>query len=276
MVLASTLCVLAMNQKRLMRARKRLCCPAEPFSIANCQDAAVLLRLHLDLRSQRVAGETKSALQMLRSIFPSDKFLAGFPAIAMRHQLYAMVQNRVDVDKALTEMTDRGEVRVFQLGPHETDAAVLFTEDYLIYVRQRIGHNPAVEKFLEKVVMRSQNISYSHTSLVVEYSLCDNEISELEHLGLLVPRGISSDGYHWWLGVPGAVCFLRTLVRGRVALLQMLRRSKHQELSRAELESRRLPRGTKLGIGYFVYDSIGANLVTCVKTTSGDVLRLRE
>ncbi|KAH7943812.1 hypothetical protein HPB52_011795 [Rhipicephalus sanguineus] len=60
------------------------------------------------------------------------------------------------------------------------------------------------------------------------------------------------------------------------ALLQTLRRSKHQELSRAELESRRLPRGTKLGIGYFVYDAIGANLVTCVKTTSGDVLRLRE
>ncbi|XP_049520455.1 serine/threonine-protein kinase 19-like [Dermacentor silvarum] len=246
-----------------MRARKRLCCPAEPFEIANGQDAAVLPSLHFDLPSQRVAGETKSALQMLRSSFPSDKFLAGFPAIAMRHQLYAMVQNRVDVDNAL-------------LGPHETDAAVLFTEDYLIYVRQRSGHNPAVEKFLEKVVMRSQNISCSHTSLAMEYSLCDNEISELEHLGLLVPRGIGSDGYHWWLGVPGAVCFLRTLARGRVALLQMLRRSKHQELSRAELESQRLPRGTKLAIGHFIYDAIGANLVTCVKTTSGDVLRLRE
>ncbi|KAL1472433.1 hypothetical protein MTO96_022966 [Rhipicephalus appendiculatus] len=268
-----------MNQKRLMRARKRLCCPAEPYSsttISNCQDAALLLRLHLDLRSQRVAGETKSALQMLRSIFPSDKFLAGFPAVAMRHQLYAMVQNRVDVDKALTEMMDRREVRVFQLGPNETDAAVLFTEDYFIYVRQRSGHNPAVEKFLEKVVMQSQNVSYSHTCLATEYSLCDSEISELEHLGLLVPRGIGSDGYHWWLGVPGTACFLWTLVRGRAALLQTLRRSKHQELSRAELESRRLPRGTKLGIGYFVYDAIGANLVTCVKTTSGDVLRLRE
>lgn len=268
-----------MSQKRLMRARKRLCCPSEPFSstiISNCQDAAVLLRLHLDLRSQRVAGETKSALQMLRSIFPSDKFLAGFPAIAMRHQLYAMVQNRVDVDKALTEMMDRREVRLFQLGPNETDAAVLFTEDYFIYVRQRSGHSPAVEKFLEKVVMQSQNISYGHTSLAMEYSLCDSEISELERLGLLVPRGIGSDGYHWWLGIPGTACFLRTLVRGRTALLQMLRRSKHQELSRVELESRRLPRGTKLGIGYFVYDAIGANLVTCAKTTSGDVLRLRE
>ncbi|KAH7979668.1 hypothetical protein HPB49_010366 [Dermacentor silvarum] len=245
-----------MNQKRLMRARKRLCCPAESFAIANCQDAAVLPSLHFDLPSQRVAGETKSALQMLRSLFPSDKLLAGFPAIAMRHQLYAMVQNRVDVDNALTEMTDRGEVRVFQLGPHETDAAVLFTEDYLVYVRQR-------KKFLEKVVMRSQNSSCSHNSLAMEYSLCDNEISELEHLELLVPRGIGSDGYHWWLGVPGAVCFLRTLARGRVALLQMLR-------------SRRLPRGTKLGIGHFIYDAIGADLVTCVKTTGRDVLRLRE
>ncbi|KAH7979692.1 hypothetical protein HPB49_010601 [Dermacentor silvarum] len=228
-----------MNQKRPMRARKRLCCPAEPFEIANGQDAAVLPSLHFDLPSQRVAGETKSALQMLRSSFPSDKFLAGFPAIAMRHQLYAMVQNRVDVDNALCRI-----------------------EVHFDYTRIHL------EKFLEKVVMRSQNISCSHTSLAMEYSLCDNEISELEHLGLLVPRGIGSDGYHWWLGVPGAVCFLRTLARGRVALLQMLRRSKHQELSRAELESQRLPRGTKLAIGHFIYDAIGANLIANMAASS--------
>lgn len=272
-----------MSQKRLMRARKRLCCSAEPFSTAhlkatNGQDAAALLRrLHVDLsRCHRVAGETKSALQMLRSIFPSDKFQAGFPAVAMRHQLYAMVPNRADVDKALTEMTERGEVRIFQLGPQETDAAVLFTEDYIVHVRQRTGHNPVVEKFLEQVVMRCWNVSYSHTSLATEHGLTDSEVSVLEHLGLLVPRGFCGDCHHWWLGVPGAVCFLKTLVRGRVALLQVLRRSKHQELSRAELESRRLPRGTKLGIGYFVYDAVGANLVTCVKTTNGDMLRLRD
>lgn len=272
-----------MSHKRLMRARKRLCCPAEPFStahskVSSCQDA--MLRLHSgDLsRSQlRIAGETKSALQMLRSIFPSDKFQAGFPAIAMRHQLYAMVPNRTEVDKALTEMTERGEVRIFQLGPHETDAAVLFTEDYGMYVHQRSGHSSAVEKLLERIVMRCWNASYSHSSLAIEHGLSDSDISELEQLGLLVPQGMHGDGgRHWWLGVPGALCFLRTLVRGRVALLQVLRRSKHQELSRAELENVRLPRGTKLGIGYFVYDVVGANLVACVKTTAGDVLRLRE
>ncbi|KAK8779488.1 hypothetical protein V5799_019164 [Amblyomma americanum] len=274
-----------MSHKRLMRARKRLCCPAEPFStahskVSSCQDA--VLRLHggdLSRSHCRIAGETKSALQMLRSIFPSDKFQAGFPAIAMRHQLYAMVPNRTEVDKALTEMTERGEVRVFQLGPHETDAAVLFTEDYGIYVHQRSGHSSAVEKLLERVVLRCWNASYSHSSLAIEHGLSDSDISELEHLGLLVPHGMGDDGSggrHWWLGVPGALCFLRTLVRGRVALLQVLRRSKHQELSRAELESLRLPRGTKLGIGYFVYDAVGANLVACVKTTAGDLLRLRE
>lgn len=46
--------------------------------------------------------------------------------------------------------------------------------------------------------------------------------------------------------------------------------------SPTKVESSRLPRSTKLGTAYYVYDAIGSGLVACVKTTSGDILRLRE
>lgn len=56
--------------------------------------------------------------------------------------------------------------------------------------------------------------------------------SELVRAGLLTPRNEPS---RWWIGVPGSTGFARTLIRGRTALLQMLRRSKHHELPRTEV-----------------------------------------
>lgn len=64
----------------------------------------VPIRVELSAKQRRfpdVSNETQSALQLLRSIFPTDKFPPGFPPIAMKHQLYAMVPSRPDVEKAL-------------------------------------------------------------------------------------------------------------------------------------------------------------------------------
>lgn len=271
-----------MSQKRFVRARKRMCCATtEPVSKRDCrataQDAALLLTLHVEIGRNRrfpdVCNETKSALQFLRSIFPTDKFSPGFPPIVMKHQLYAMVQTRSDVEKALDMMMEQGMVRTFCLTPHEAELAIVFTEDYKSYIRQRTSQSLLIESFVDKVVTPFWDLSYSHAFLTRQLEFQEADISELVHAGLLTTR---DEPCRWWIGVPGSAGFARTLIRGRTALLQMLRRSKHRELPRMQVESSRLPRSTKLGTAYYVYDAIGSGLVACIKTTSGDILRLRE
>lgn len=273
-----------MSQKRLARARKRLCAttPTEPVvSKRDCratpQDAALLLTLHVEIGRNRrfpdVCNETKSALQLLRSTFPTDKFSPGFPPVVMKHQLFAMVPTRSDVEKALDMMMEQGIIRTFCLGLHETEMAVVFTEDYVSYVRQCTSSSSLIESFIEKVATPFWDLSYSHAFLTQQLEFQEADISELVRMGLLTPR---HEPGQLWIGFPGSTGFTRTLIRGRTALLQTLRRSKHQELPRAQVESSRLPRSTKLRTAYYVYDAIGTGLVVCAKTTCGDILRLRE
>ncbi|CAN8002364.1 unnamed protein product [Ixodes hexagonus] len=144
-----------MSQKRFVRSRKRICSAStEAVSKRDCratpQDAALLLTLHVEIGRNRrfpdVCNETKSALQLLRSTFPTDKFSPGFPPIVMKHQLYAMVSTRSDVEKALDMMMEQGTVRTFCLGPHGAELAVVFTEDYVSYVRQRTSPSLLIGK----------------------------------------------------------------------------------------------------------------------------------
>lgn len=190
----------------------------------------------------------------------------------MKHQLYAIVQSRTDADKMLTTMQECGEVRLFKLGPQETDVAVVPTEEFFAYIRQKNPGSATTEDFLTKVVAGHSSLSYTREFLLQERGFQEAQISELVQRGLLTLRDVG----RWWLGLPGAGAFVKVLLHGRKATLQTLRRSKYRELLRSELESRRLPRSAKLGIAYHVYDAVGADLVTCVKTTSGDLLRLRE
>lgn len=45
--------------------------------------------------------DTKSALSYISTIFPSEKFNNRLPPIVMRHQIYAFVKNRTQVDREL-------------------------------------------------------------------------------------------------------------------------------------------------------------------------------
>ncbi|XP_036212349.1 serine/threonine-protein kinase 19 isoform X2 [Myotis myotis] len=62
----------------------------------------------------------------------------------------------------------------------------------------------------------------------------------------------------------------------RQAVLGMVRKAKYRELLLSELLGRRAPASVRLGLAYHVHDLIGAQLVDCVSTTSGTLLRLPE
>lgn len=48
-----------------------------------------------------IPTDTKSALSYISTIFPSEKFNNRLPPIVMRHQIYAFVKNRTQVDREL-------------------------------------------------------------------------------------------------------------------------------------------------------------------------------
>jgi serine/threonine-protein kinase 19 len=58
-------------------------------------------------------------------------------------------------------------------------------------------------------------------------------------------------------------------------VLQMIKRKKYKEMLQTELEGRRMT-VSKLGMMYHIHDIIGADLVECIPTTSGPLLRLAD
>lgn len=61
--------------------------------------------------------------------------------------------------------------------------------------------------------------------------------------------------------MPGAGRFIKYFVKGRQAVLGMVRKAKYRELLLSELLGRRTPAAVRLGLAYHVHDLIGAQLV---------------
>uniref|UniRef100_A0A8B9JE20 Serine/threonine kinase 19 n=1 Tax=Astyanax mexicanus TaxID=7994 RepID=A0A8B9JE20_ASTMX len=60
---------------------------------------------------------------------------------------------------------------------------------------------------------------------------------------------------------------------GRKAVLGMVKKSKYNEILKNDLQERRTTSHVKLDIKYHIHDIIGAELVECIQTTSGTLLR---
>ncbi|XP_054985085.1 serine/threonine-protein kinase 19 isoform X5 [Sorex araneus] len=153
------------------------------------------------------------------------------------------------------------------------------------------------EDALPPIVLRSQVYS-----LLPDRTVADRQLKELQEQGeirviqlgfdldahgilftedyrtRLVNAGVLTvrDAGSWWLAVPGAGRFIKYFVKGRQAVLGMVRKAKYRELLLSELLGRRAPAAVRLGLAYHVHDLIGAQLVDCVSTTSGTLLRLPE
>lgn len=214
--------------------------------------------------------DTRNTLLYLSSIFPVEKFQQRLPPIILRHQIYAFVTCRTEVDKCLNDMRKKGEIRLFKLGQKEDELAIVSMKEYRQHLEKCCPNNPIVESFL-RIVEQCPDISYSKTVLVNTYGMKEENISELIQQGALTGRDVGC----YWLSVPRIGEFVKTLVYGRRTVLQHIKRTKYKEILQSELQERKLPPKVLLGMLYHVYDIIGSDLVTCVNTSSGIVLRLQ-
>ncbi|XP_064140039.1 inactive serine/threonine-protein kinase 19 isoform X2 [Loxodonta africana] len=173
------------------------------------------------------------------------------------------------------ELQEEGEIRVIQLGFDLDAHGIIFTEDYRTKVLKACDGRPyagAVQKFLASVLPACGDLSFQQDQMTQTFGFRDPEITQLVNAGVLTVRDAGS----WWLAVPGAGKFIKYFVKGRQAVLGMVRKAKYQELLLSELLGRRVPATVRLGLSYHVHDLIGAQLVDCISTTSGTLLRLAE
>ncbi|XP_045651570.1 serine/threonine-protein kinase 19 isoform X1 [Ursus americanus] len=189
------------------------------------------------------SGSARAAVAELVQLFPRGLFEDALPPIALRSQVYSLVPDRTAADRQL----------------------VLKACDGRPYAR-------AVQKFLASVLPACGDLSFQQDQMTQTFGFRDPEITQLVNAGVLTVRDAGS----WWLAVPGAGRFIKYFVKGRQAVLGMVRKAKYRELLLSELLGRRAPAAVRLGLTYHVHDLIGAQLVDCVSTTSGTLLRLPE
>ncbi|XP_036212348.1 serine/threonine-protein kinase 19 isoform X1 [Myotis myotis] len=220
-------------------------------------------------------GSARAAVAELGRLFPRGLFEDALPPIALRSQVYSLVPDRTAADRQLKELQEQGEIRVIQLGFDLDAHGIVLTEDYRTRVLKACdgrSYAGAVQKFLALVLPACGDLSFQQDQMTQTFGFRDTEITQLVNAGVLTVRDAGS----WWLAVPGAGRFVKYFVKGRQAVLGMVRKAKYRELLLSELLGRRAPASVRLGLAYHVHDLIGAQLVDCVSTTSGTLLRLPE
>ncbi|XP_036409231.1 serine/threonine-protein kinase 19-like [Megalops cyprinoides] len=218
--------------------------------------------------------DVKATLQYLTTLFPRKLFNDSLPPIVLKHQLYSIHDDKTQVDRQLNDLRERRELLMFQLGFDSEVFGLIFTSDYKAKVlagevgRETLG---TVEKFIRTVLSTCSDLSFNKDKMLKEFLFTDTEITQLVKSGVLTVRDAGS----WWLSIPNSGKFTKYFIRGRKAVLGMIKKSKYGEVLKSELESRRTSH-VKFHMMYHIHDIIGAELVECIPTTSGTLLRLMD
>lgn len=229
-----------------------------------------------ELSTQREGPlDVKATLQFLATLFPRKLFNDALPPIVLKHQLYSIHDDKTQVDRQLNDLRERGELLMFQVGFDSETLGLVFTSDYRTKVLAgEIGKSTqaTVEKFLDNVLSCCSDLSFNKDVMHKKFLFTDPEITQLVKSGVLTVRDAGS----WWLSIPNSGRFTKYFIRGRKAVLGMIRKSKYGEVLLSDLESRRTTALVKFHIKYHIHDIIGADLVECIPTTSGTLLRFTD
>ncbi|XP_030646673.1 serine/threonine-protein kinase 19 [Chanos chanos] len=216
--------------------------------------------------------DIKANLQYLMTLFPRKLFNDTLPPIVLKHQLYSLHSDKTLVDKQLSDFRDQGNLLMFQFGFDSDVFGVVFAEDYRTRVLAgQVGKETmgTVEKFLDKVLPFCPDLSFNKDKMLKEFLFTDSEITHLVKSGVLTVRDAGS----WWLSIPNSGKFTKYFMQGRKAVLGMVKKSKYGEILKTDLEERKTTSQVKFPMKYHVHDIVGAELVECIPTTSGMLLR---
>lgn len=217
-------------------------------------------------------NDTEAALIYLKEKFPIDAFEGHLPAVLLIHQVYSIVKNKTKVDKEVADLQAKGKIKLFKLGGEETALVVIFTFDLINHVLKCCGNASKIDHYLKNVMTQIEDISIDKEVLRERFNLSEDDIRDLVSAGLLAMRSATS----YWFSFPNAGEFMKIYLKGRKAVINTIKKSKFREILQSELEQRKLKRSEKLGMSYYIHDIMGADLVQCIETTSGNLLRVAK
>ncbi|XP_060071694.1 inactive serine/threonine-protein kinase 19-like [Ylistrum balloti] len=256
----------------IYKPKRRLC---SATALASNGQTASINTTHGEI-GDVILNDTHTFLNRLKGLFPADKFKYKLPPIVLKHQLYGMMNDRTKVDQELNDLRKHGLIKLFKLGSEADEYCILFTNDYEEHVKKTmvsLAISPIlIERFSSNVVRKCQDVCVTKETLMMDYKFSDFEITQLLKASVITVKDIGN----WWLSIPNAGTFMKCFLRGRKAVLTMIRKCKYKEILRKDLEHRKWPKICRLGLIYHVHDIIGGELVHCVQTTSGQLLRLKE
>lgn len=264
-----------MSRKRTLisdvfKQKKKLCADKTEKTNGYTDDKA-------DDDEEGETNDVKAAMTSLTTLFPLDKFDNRLPPIVLKHQLYSLIKNREDVDQQVRQHQEQGEIKIFQHNTGDTTQELLvFTSDYRGHVQcvlTEMGLNKELtDKFLSTIVNKCTTECVDRHLLTKIYGFTESDINQLVKVGVLNVKDTGS----WWVALPNVPLFMKSFIRGRKAVITMIKKCKYREVLRQDLEHRKWPKIAKLGLMYHINDVIGAELVECLDTNSGDLLRYKD
>nr|XP_039255339.1 serine/threonine-protein kinase 19-like [Styela clava] len=231
-----------------------------------------------------------SAIEHIRNIFPQEQLQNRFPPIVFKHQLYALLENRTTVDQQVNDLFECGRIKIFHLEHRNEEHMIVLTKDFIAHVnryhnissregrgerkdnRKLTSREQIISRFLIEVIGSISELTITEHTMINQYGFKDKDITELVNAGLLTLRDAGS----WWFSIPGAGQFVKIFKKGRQATIRMIRATKSREILLTELRSRKSPASIKLGLTYHTHDLVGSDLIKCIPSTSGLVLRIAD
>lgn len=217
-------------------------------------------------------ADIKSTVEYLMTLFPRKLFNDALPQIVLKHQLYSLISDKTMVDKGVNKLREQGDLLMFQLGFDSEAFGLVFASDFKAKVlagQDGRDTQETVQKFLDKVLSCCTDLSFSKDQMLHDFLFTDAEITQLVKSGVLTVRDAGS----WWLSIPNSGKFTKYFIQGRKAVLNMVRKSKYNEVLKADLEDRKTPSQVKFHMKYLIHDIVGAELVESIPTTTGTLLR---
>ncbi|XP_065832920.1 inactive serine/threonine-protein kinase 19-like [Oscarella lobularis] len=229
-------------------------------------------------KAKQSATETtcESALRYVQANFPPlAKFDEAFPFVALKHQIYALIDDRTRVDRDLDRLTADNRIRTFKMNTTPNEYAVVWMDDLVAHLDRVLlrdddeNRRRLARKFVGKCLACYADVAVDRAHLCDDLGFSVADIRALIAMGLLTARDVGS----YWLSLPGMGAYVQALTKGREAALRAIRSTKYKEIMREELTERKIG-ACKLGMTYHVLDLVGADLVTRIPTTSGTLLRI--
>jgi len=114
---------------------------------------------------------------------------------------------------------------MFKLGGEQESLAILFESDFIQLIRQRCNNSSLVEKFIRNVLKKIHDINIDKSTLA-QSGFLENDIKGLVQDRLLTVRTPST----YWFCFPGAGEFMKSYIKGRQAIMSVIKKSKYQQI----------------------------------------------